>query len=208
MGLSNHNPGQNNKLIASAATDYLKARIRHLLGRAELERHPKRRFEILRSAQELSFRLRNRKGESMWVPLGFAAVMCILLVFIARRDQSSDYIFSAPEDSFQVLQRRDAYHYRFNHVHSNQSGLVDSQLQVEAVFCPNYEPSLSAGQTIIWLHYADFGKCWEIKPKGYGYRLERDGSGRPTLAANCFVNASDITECKPNFTEAVFQKEN
>jgi hypothetical protein len=198
----------NRNLVATSGStsDYLKARIRHLLGQADLESHPKRRFQILESARELSFRLRNRKGESIWIPVGFAAVMCLLLVFAARRDSAHDFIYSSPSDRFQVLIRRDSYHYRFNHIRSMDSGLIHSELEMEAVFCPSYEPQLSAGQTITWLHYADFGKCWDIQPKGYGYRIERDGAGKPTLADNCFVNASDVTECKPNFTEVVFSK--
>ena len=169
---------------------YLKAAIRHYLYKADQQLTEKAAFEKLEIARDLSRRLRNR-GASPWWPLVFACTTFVVLVLVAQRRTMKDFTYL---ERLQILQRYDAYHYKMSHL----------GVPFDVKFCPNYEPQLSAGQTIVWIHYADLGRCWDILPEGYGYRLQRDAAGNPTLAPNCFVNDRDVTECKPNPTEARF----
>lgn len=133
------------------------------------------------------------KGFSVVWPIVFAAAIAVLFLLWLAMKQPTSYLFSAPADTFQVLQQYDAYHYKFNHVGHGPMAVT---------FCQTYKPQFSAGHTIIWLRYEDRGDCWDIQPKEDGYRLERGPDGKPTLASNCFVNDKDVVEC--NSTEARF----
>ena len=131
----------------------------------------------------------------VWSATLFASICAALIIGAAIYGQSKEFVYSDPSGVFQILKRYDAYHYKFNQIGVGELAVT---------FCPNYEPQLSAGQTIWWLRYIDKGKCWDIQPNGFGYRLVRDASGKPTLPPTCFINAQDITQCKPNPLEARF----
>lgn len=137
------------------------------------------------------------KGNGWAIPFAFATVA--ILVTAALHQQTKDFTYTAPADKFQILKRFDAFHYQFRWIHNGAAAL-----DFPVVFCPNYEPQLSAGQTLTWLHYQDLGRCWDILPEGYGYDFETRDGLHPTLAPNCFVNDRDVTECKPNSMEARF----
>ena len=177
---------------------YLKSAVEHWLAKADAERDSKERERILRYVADLVRPLRVQRGRVIWAPVGFALGMCLVLVWLAHRQSTRDFTFSAPADTFQILNRYDAYHYQFRHLHN---GIPVKTLPV--TFCQNYEPQLSAGQTLIWLHYSDLGRCWDIQPEGYGYSFETTDGLHPTLAPNCFVE-QDMTVCSPNPTEARF----
>ena len=184
------------KPAASVDKFYLRPIIRRLLrvanGQPEKQQH-----ETLQTVLVLSRKLRRYEGAGLWWPIAFAALVFVLLLYVGKRESARDYTYSAPADVHQVLVRHGAYHYQLNHIHNGSAHTE------EAVFCPNYEPQLSAGQTLTWLHYMDLGKCWNIQPEGYGYRLQRDSAGRPTLAPNCHAGP-EVVACEPNFKEARF----
>jgi len=139
------------------------------------------------------------KGFSMWPALMFVVLVCAAVVVMAHRQTSRDFTFSAPADKFQILRRFDAYHYQFRWIRAGSEPVA-----INTVFCSNYEPQLSEGETLTWLHYQDLGRCWDILPEGYGYRFERDAQGNPTLSPGCVFNDRDLTDCKLNPSEARF----
>lgn len=184
---------------------YLRPAILHKIQKADKEPHDKKRFALLEWARDNSRQLRQRHegGKVRWWPVWFAVGICLFLVYLARQQSLREFTYSAPDDIFQILVRHDAHHYEFNHIHS-EYGSVKYAERKRAAFCPDYGPDLSAGQTLVRLHYMDFGACWSIQPKGYGYTLETKDGIHPTLAPNCFVTAENMTDCKPNHMEAIF----
>ena len=149
--------------------------------------------------RDLVLRLRRNAGFSPWPPLAFALSVLVALAIWAHRQSSRDFTFSAPADKFQILRRFDAYHYQFRWIRAGAEPVV-----MNTVFCSNYEPQLSEGETLTWLHYQDLGRCWDILPEGYGYRFERDAQGNPTLSPGCVFNDRDLTDCTVNPSEARF----
>lgn len=146
-----------------------------------------------------------RIERELWPPLAFALSVLVGFALLSHRQSLRDKGFYAPADKFQILKRSDAYHYQFRHLHY-ENGSLAYATELPAVFCPNYEPQLSAGQTLTRLHYQDLGRCWDIAPEGYGYSFETTDGVTPTLAPNCFPNnVSGLYECKPNKTEAMFE---
>lgn len=193
------------KPVASSGLDLLKSRISYWLNRADRETHPKRRFESLEKARDLSKRLRDFKGfTKWWSAVSFAAVCMALIIGAAIIRSSEDHEISNPRGVYQILNRYDSHHYRFKEIANG------TPLRVE--FCDHgnkdWAAQLSAGLTINWLRYrvlnSETGtKCWDIEYDGYGYRLMQNADGSPTLAPNCHPGKT-IYECEPNLTEARF----
>jgi hypothetical protein len=192
------------KADKSTAYYFLRSRILHWLNRADREGNPKKRFECLEKARDLSRQLRQKDQgfTKWWSAISFAAVILAGLLYAAHVQSERTYRYSAPDDVFQILYRADAYHYSFRHVHS-ENGIFKYAETIPATFCPNYEPQLSAGQTLTALSYMDLGKCWNIEPKGFGYSFETTDGVHPTLAPNCHAG-KEIYVCEPNPTEARF----
>lgn len=191
------------KSVVSAGVEdpgYLRARIQTLLDQAQHESSSGKRGLLYDRIRELTRILRQKNGNSVWAPLAWAVSLGVVLVVIAQQQIKRDFTFSAPADKFQILKRLDAHHYTFRHIHD---GRAVKDLPV--VFCQNFEPQLSAGMTLTYLHYIDAGKCWNILPEGYGYSFETTDGKTPTLAPNCFPNyLTGLYECKPNKTEATW----
>ena len=196
-------PVKNEQLARSSQLQssdfYLKAALNNQFHKVEALPPTKSNWREYERLRDLVLRLRRNAGFSPWPPLAFALSVLVALAIWAHRQTSRDFTFSAPADKFQILRRFDAYHYQFRWIHN---GLAIADMPV--VFCPNYEPQLSAGQTLTWLHYQDLGRCWDISLDNYGYNPETRDGIHPTLAPNCFVNDRDMTECKPNQMEARF----
>lgn len=181
------------KKPSASVTLYHQAATAHQLGKVEQLPATKQNWAEYERLRLLAWRLRKNAGFAWWVPVLVALALCLLFILWLVLNQPKGYVYSTP-DRFQVIQRYDAYHYRLNHV---------GQGEFAVTFCQSYEPQLSAGQTLVWLAYLDRGKCWDIQPKGYGYRLLRDAQGRPILAPNCNAGP-EVVVCSPNPTEARF----
>lgn len=50
-----------------------------------------------------------------------------------------------------------------------------------SVFCTDYEPQFSKGQTLLVLKYEDRGICWSVANTHPAYLIERDENGKPKL---------------------------
>jgi len=178
---------------------YLKAALNNQFHKVEALPPTKSNWREYERLRDLVLRSRRNAGFSPWPPLAFALSVLVALAIWAHRQSSRDFTFSAPADKFQILRRFDAYHYQFRWIRAGAEPVV-----MNTVFCSNYEPQLSEGETLTWLHYQDLGRCWDILPEGYGYRFERDAQGNPTLSPGCVFNDRDLTDCTVNPSEARF----
>jgi len=200
---------------SSESPTILKIRIDRGLKRAEKESAEKRQFAVLEKVLEWAGTL-NRvlgrtgtEGNVFWWPIVAAALGCLAIVIWAWNRSSQDHVLVDQKNGvYQILNRYDSHHYRFNEISSGQP------LRVH--FCEkkgdaDAAAQLSAGFTLWQISYRDSHDksgvaCWDIEVDGYGYRLMANRDGTPTLAPNCHAGEK-IYECVPNLTEAIFTKE-
>jgi len=192
-------------------------RVERGLKRAEKAHEEKQQFAILEFVRDLARVLRRTdeekrngtEGNVFWWPIFAAALGCLAIAIWAWNRSSEDHVLSDQKNGvYQILNRYDSHHYRFNEISSGQP------LRVH--FCEkkgdaDAAAQLSAGLTIWHIAYRQTQDkngvaCWDVEPDGYGYRLMANRDGTPTLAPNCHAGEK-IYECVPNLTEAIFTKE-
>jgi hypothetical protein len=170
---------------ASLGLDLLKSRISYWLNRADREVHPKRSFESLEKARDLSKRLRDFKGfTKWWSAVSFAAVCMALIIGAAILAQSKrkTFIYVYPTNYLRVISNVEP---------CDSDGTCGYRRVVQAVvngvpypetemqFCE--KPRFEQGHTLAWIQYTNTGECNSVD----GFDVVRGADLLPTLPANC-----------------------
>jgi len=124
-------------------------------------------------------------GHSIFWPLSWAIVSCIMLVLVITRSTRNVYSYSYPDNYLRVIQNLDPCQadgscgYRF--IVQGVFGGATGQ-ETEMHFCPRgMQPRFEAGHILAWIRYANLGSCQAID----GYDVLRDESRIPIIAPNC-----------------------
>lgn len=97
--------------------------------------------------------------------LGFAIIVCCFLAFAATKPE----VYRLTD--VYVVGYDSNYHYH----------LRTKDADFWTVFCSDYEPQFSTGQTLRVLTYEDMGACWSVAHTHPAYLIERDEKGVPIL---------------------------
>ena len=196
------------KADKSTAYYFLRSRILHWLNRADREVDPKRRFESLEKARDLSKRLRDFRGfTKWWSAVAFASVCAGLVIGAAIYAQSSrkTFFYQYPNNYLRVVRNLDPCQsdgscgYRFV-VQAVTHGVAGPETEMH--FCRDYQPRFEAGHTLLWIRYTDLGSCQTVGPEDHGYDILRDSNGNPVLPPGCHGPVEGHVACeggKANF---------
>jgi hypothetical protein len=170
----------------------LKFRLEYVLDRAAHERNEKKRFEFwLEKAREYSRRLREHKGESKWVIVGFAFTLSLLVASAVYKLQPTSYIYNAPHTTWRVLQQFNDYDFRMQRVEEGKA-----MAPVVMYYCHDFKTGWEPGMTLtqLWMDYDNINKCWSVAHANRGFSILRDSTPDtcPVVPANCHhLNCAD-----------------
>lgn len=182
--------------LQSSDNPYLRAQVRQVLENADFEPDPDRRWKMLQRLRDLARSLRRFDGFSVYWPIAFASISCVLLAIFLIRLTPKVQVYEAPHVYVRVVKVFNAFDFELQNV-------VDGVVEAPSVwhFCRDYEPKLEQGFTLTRLAYVDKGECAWIGPIDHAYRIQRGPDGWPTIPGNCTNSLSAPVACdgEPKF---------